>query len=247
MSEDRRVSRLSDVEVRNFAHQAREFYGTAKRRPVNIIRWLKSRHVPTRRGRKVLIYNVVDDLKMGGKDARTEFTPDTVIISVKCSVDQEAVWGVGRARMTLSHELGHAVLHYGEPMFRGSGDVGATSLSKTAPEESAEHQAKVFASAFLIEDEVAETLQSADEISTEFLVSLEAAGICFDRLQKEKRRREGAEHVRKANEAFQASLREKKSNFQYTGDFCVVCNNATMIPMGIKLLCHTCGHVSDVG
>ena len=35
-----------------------------------------------------------------------------------------------------------------------------------------------------------------------------------------------------------------KQEFQYTGDFCVQCGNATLLPMGIKLLCHTCGDVS---
>jgi hypothetical protein len=215
MSEDRRVSRLSDVEVRNFARKARKFHGTDKRRPVNIVRCLKSEHVLTRCGVKKLIYQIVDDSEMSGKDARTDFTPEAIVISVKRSVDQEAAWGVGRARMTLSHELGHAVLHYGEPMFRGSGETGATRLSKIRPEESAEHQAKVFASAFLIEDEVAETLQSADEISTEFLVSLEAANICFSRLQREKRRREGSERVRKSNEAFQASMGKTEHTFMY--------------------------------
>ena len=167
--------------------------------------------IPTRRGRKKLVYSIVDDDKMGNHDGKTEFTKDEVTVSVKRSVHQKAVWGDGRARMTLAHELGHGVMHFGETMFRKSGAVGATDLSRTSPWESAEHQAKVFASAFLIDDEVAATLTSAEEISTEFLVSLEAAEICFERLAEEAEHARSAERVRLSNEDFQAKMRQGQS------------------------------------
>ncbi len=153
--------------------------------------------------------------------------------------------------MTLAHELGHGIMHYGATMFRSSDAVGGTELSRTSPSESTEHQAKVFASAFLINDEVAATLSSAEEISTEFLVSLEAAEICFERLEEEAERARSAERVRLSNEDFQNKVREAngppsaQKEFQYTGYFCSMCGNATLIPMGIKLLCHTCGDISD--
>jgi hypothetical protein len=229
---------------------AKKFYATEKRRPVNIIRCLQSGEIPTRRGRKKLIYMPLDDELMGDQDGKTEMTSDAVTITVKRSVHQKALWGDGRSRMTLAHELGHGVMHYGATLFRNSDAVGSTELSRTSPSESAEHQAKVFASAFLIDDEVAASCSSPEEISTEFLVSLEAAEICFERLTEEAEHARSAERVQLSNEDFQNKMRDaiggrSKQEFQHTGDFCTNCGNATLVPMGIKLLCHTCGDVSD--
>ncbi len=245
MSEDYRVPKRSDKEVREEAYQTKRAYGAADRRPVNIIRCLQSDVILTRYGRKKLIYRIVDDKEMGGKDGRTEFADNTVIISVKRSVHEKALWGDGRSRMTLAHELGHGVMHYGATMFRQSDAVGTTELSRGGAAESAEHQAKVFASAFLIDDKVAATLTSPEEISLEFGVSLEAAKICFERLIAAAERARSAERVRLSNEAFQAAMRKPAQQPTYTGDFCVVCGNATLMPMGIKLMCHTCGNIGD--
>jgi hypothetical protein len=251
VSDDYYVPKRSNKEIRAEALGAKKEYGAEKRRPVNIIRCLESRQILTRRGRKKLVYNVVDDVSMDGRDGKTEFTKDSVIISVKRTVHQMALWGDGRARMTLAHELGHGVMHYGATLYRNSNAVGATELSRTSAHESAEHQAKVFASAFLIDDEVAASLSSPEEISTEFLVSLEAAEICFERLTEEAEHALSAERIRLSNEDFQERMRiaDKRQLSQkelhYTGDFCTMCGNATLIPMGIKLLCHTCGDVTD--
>lgn len=182
---------------------------------------------------------------MGGKDGRTEFTRDAVIISVKRSVHDKALWGDGRSRMTLAHELGHGVMHYGVPVFRESAAAGTTRLSRSNAAGSAEHQAKIFASAFLIDDQVAATLTSAEEISLEFGVSLKAAEICFARLRDATDREGSAERVRRSNEAFQASMRKPVQEIKYTGDICGVCGEATLIPIGIKLLCNNCGSISD--
>jgi hypothetical protein len=59
------------------------------------------------------------------------------------------------------------------------------------------------------------------------------------------------ERVQLSNEDFQNKMRRADEHptahkeFQYTGDFCGKCGNATLIPMGIKLLCHTCGDIAD--
>lgn len=208
MSDDYRVPRRSNKEIRAEALGAKRFYDTEKRRPINIIRCLQSGRILTRRGRRTLNYNIVDDELMGDRDGKTEFTADAVVISVKRSVHQKAFWGNGRARMTLAHELGHGVMHYGATMFRSSGAVGATDLSQVSASVSAEHQAKVFASAFLIDDEVAATLSSPEEISTEFLLSLEAAEISFERLAEEAERARSVERVQRSNEDFQNKMLE---------------------------------------
>jgi hypothetical protein len=251
MSIDYRVPKRSDKEIRQEAIATRREYKTEHRRPVNIIRCLQSGWIPTRRGRKELVYEIIDDEQMGCDDGKTEFLENKVIIFVKRSVHQKALWGDGRARMTLAHELAHGVMHYGAPMFRGTGAVGTTELSRTNAAESAEHQAKVFASAFLIDDVVAAAFSSPEEISTEFVVSWDAAVICFDRLAEEAEHAQSAERVRVSNEEFKARMRQamgrqhSQNEFHYTGDFCDVCGNATLIPMGVKLLCHTCGNITD--
>ena len=126
---------------------------------------------------------MLDDAEMAKDNGKTEFTPNSVIVPVKHSVDQSARWGDGRSRMTLAHELAHGVLHYGDPLFR-SRRVGRASISRLRPEDSAEHQAKVFASAFLIDDAVVEELVLPEEVSVEFCVSYEAAKICFERVHR---------------------------------------------------------------
>lgn len=245
MSEDYRVPKRSDREIRDEANRTKQAYKVANRRPVNIVRCLQLGWIPTRYGRKKLVYDIVSDLEMDGKDGRTDFARDEVIISVKRSVHEKAGWGDGRSRMTLAHELGHGVMHWGAEMFRRSGAVGPTSLSKNHAAESAEHQAKIFAPAFLIHDEVAATLTSPVEISTEFIVSMEAATICFLRLAEEAERALSAERVRQSNDAFQAAMRAPGKLPNFTGDFCGVCGHATLIPVGVKFLCLTCREVSD--
>jgi hypothetical protein len=246
MSQDYRVPKRSDNEIREEANRTKEAYGVVNHlRPVNIIRCLQSGWIPTRYGRRKLVYNIVDDEEMGDKDGRTEFTREAVIITVKRSVHEKALWGDGRSRMSLAHELGHGVMHYGVQVFRGTGATGTTALSRGNAAGSAEHQAKVFASAFLIDDKVAATLTSPEEISLEFGVSLEAAKICFERLSEAADRERSAERVRQSNEAFQASMRKPVQQIKYTGDFCRKCGNATLLPIGIKLVCHTCGDTSD--
>jgi len=65
--------------------------------------------------------------------------------------------------MTLAHELGHAVLHHSAPMFRLVGAAGVSDLAQEGAHTSAEHQAKVFAAAFLIHYEDAAKMRNAQE------------------------------------------------------------------------------------
>lgn len=243
MSEDRRVVRRQDHEIRRLASQTKEDYATPRRRPLNIVRCLQSGTILTCRGRKSLDYRVVDDAEMGMDDGKTEFTSDSVIISVRRGVHQNAIWGDGRSRMTLAHELAHGVLHYGDPLYRESGASGTMSTPRLRLEDSAEHQAKVFASAFLIDDVVVEELTSPDEVSVEFLVSYEAACICFDRVHRAKHRREeGAERVRLANERFQADMRPREQHqLAYSAQACPECQT-NMLRISFGLLCLECGY-----
>lgn len=80
---------------------------------------------------------------MGSDDAVTELIENVVIIKVRRSVHEQAVWGVGRARMTLAHELGHAITHPGMAKARRTGAAGRAATDRAVPyHRSAEHQAR---------------------------------------------------------------------------------------------------------
>jgi IrrE N-terminal-like domain len=247
MSDDFRVNRRSDHQVRDRAYSTKVAYKTANYRPVNIIRCLQSGWVPTEHGNKKLIFKVVDNAELGDIAGRTEFKGDEVIITVKRSVYDFAKVGDGRSRMTLAHELGHAVMHCGAAKHRGTAAFGPTALSQISPSESAEHQAKVFASAFLIEDKVAAELGDAVEISVEFGVSLMAAKICLERLAYETERAESAARVRQMSEEVKVKLlgKTQADRPNYIDGMCLGCGSKTVIPIGNKFLCDTCGHISD--
>jgi hypothetical protein len=247
VSDDWRVTGRSDEEVRAIAERTKSEYGVARLRPVNILRLLKSGSIPTSYGRKKLVFHVVDDEQLGTIDGKTKFSKDAVTITVKRSVCDRAAMGVGRDRMTLAHELGHGVMHHSAPKFRHTGATGPTDLSKVSAYESAEHQAKIFAAAFLIHDDVAAELSSALDISVEFGVSLQAAEICFDRIAEQAERARAAERIKKISEEVKAALIGKPMPKQtgYLDDVCTSCRSATLIPIGNKVLCDTCGFVGD--
>jgi Zn-dependent peptidase ImmA (M78 family) len=148
--------------------------------------------------------------------------------------------------MTLAHELGHTIMHNGPSNFRHSGATGSTGLGRIGAYQSAEHQAKVFASAFLIHDDQAAQMRDAQEISVEFGVSLQAAQLSFDRLARIADQRRSAERIRKTADETIALLSGKKpSKPAYLDDPCGSCHQVTLIPMGIKVLCDTCGFIGD--
>jgi hypothetical protein len=243
--DDRRVNKRYDWQVRDAASRTKDYYKVSNRRPLNIIACLQSGRILTDHGEKILVYRALEDVEMGKSDAKTEFEKDRVTISVKKSVHEKALFGDGRSRMTLAHELGHGVMHCGTPKYRMAEISGSTSFSKTNALESAEHQAKVFASAFLIHDRQAAELGSAEEISEEFGVSLQAAEIAFERLCREKDRAAAAERVMRMNEELQSLLSPPISGPKYLADPCVVCENKTVVPVGVKCVCQTCGNQTD--
>jgi hypothetical protein len=246
--DDRRVARRSNDDCRCIALSTKAYYGIGRTWPVNIGRVLRSGSVLTARSEKPLEYRVVADQLLGPKDGRTEVIDGSIVVTVRQSIDSLAAWGDGRARMTLSHELGHAVMHAEEGTVdhRAASAFGATTLSKANASESAEHQAKVFAAAFLIDDKRAAELSSPLEIATEFLVSLSAAEICYERIQLERERADSVVRVIEANKAFQALMRKNPDTKRsYLSAYCISCKCQTLVPIGIKVGCETCGYVGD--
>src|ERR1700730_10726593 len=163
MTDDYRVKSLSNQKIRQFARKLRAYYGVADHVHVDVLDCLKRGTIWTVRGPRRLNFLVRPDDEMGRSDGSTISSKDAVTIAVKESVRADGFMGVGRARNTLAHELGHGVMHEGAQMHRRSdGNVAPIWLQ---PYESAEHQARVFAPAFLINDAMANTLASAEEIS----------------------------------------------------------------------------------
>jgi hypothetical protein len=244
---DYRVKSHSDQDIRQFAKKLRSYFGVQDCRYVDVLDCLKRHKIWTLRGVQSLNFQVRPDSEMGENDGSTTFGKGIVTIAVKQSVRDAANMGVGRPRNTLAHELGHAAMHHGPEMFRR---IGSTLTPKyIKPYESAEHQAKIFAPAFLINDVLAESANSAEELAIQFGISLESASIYCEELKRRRKRAENAERVQKLAKQlaadFRASNPTNASKARYIQEICSVCRRQTVLPVGIKFLCESCGAVTD--
>jgi hypothetical protein len=115
------------------------------------------------------------DPEMGDAEAYTEFDPPH--IAVRGSIYAMAQREDGRSRMTFAHELGHLVMHPGAAKLRSETARKPTSTIKYF--ESAEWQAKKFASLFLVPDHIAIQFDSPQELADCCRVSAQAAEIRF--------------------------------------------------------------------
>ena len=169
----------SDEEIRRMARELRTYFRLSGPEPVDVLECLRHGEIWTVKGKKRLVFEVRSDREMRVDDAVTSFTDDMIVISAKKSVQDQAFMGVGRARNTLAHELGHAVMHDGAPKARHTAQSGISAPRWLPAFRSAEHHAKVFAAEFLIDSAAARTMATPEEISLSFLVSLESAKISF--------------------------------------------------------------------
>jgi Zn-dependent peptidase ImmA (M78 family) len=115
------------------------------------------------------------DAEMGENEAYTEFNPPH--IAVRTSVYHLARRRDGRSRMTFAHELGHLVMHPDGIKFRNEAAIKRTTRIRYF--ESAEWQAKKFASLFLMPEHIVRQFGTAHELSENCQVSLQAAEIRF--------------------------------------------------------------------
>jgi Zn-dependent peptidase ImmA (M78 family) len=114
------------------------------------------------------------DLEMGDAEAYTEFNPPH--IAVRDSIYRLASQRDGRSRMTFAHELGHLVMHPGIAKLRTE---GSHAIREIKPYESAEWQAKKFASLFLMPKHIIIEFNSPRQLSECCQVSFQAAEIRF--------------------------------------------------------------------
>lgn len=144
------------------------------------------------------VYGALTDGRLS-EEGRTSYHEGTLVIGVREDIWQLASAGEGRARFTLAHELGHAVLHENElraapgaEMFR---DTLCSAIRRSAavrPFECPEHQANVWAGAFLVplvavkeflaqRDEAAEDC-SIEDLARNFGVTRAAARVRLNQL-----------------------------------------------------------------
>jgi IrrE N-terminal-like domain len=247
MTDDYRVISRSDQEVRRLAKKLRAYFGIADCSRVDVVACVKQPNIWTVRGVQRLNFQARPDSEMGGDHGSTTYGKGIVNIAIKQSVFDAAVVGDGRCRNTFAHELGHGAMHDGPPLFRRA--MGNVSPAYLKPYESAEHQAKVFAPAFLINDSVAATLASAEEISIEFGISLESALIYWEALINDRERAKNAARIRglaaQLAADFRASDPLNTSKMRYLQEFCTVCREQKVFPIGVKFMCDGCGTVFD--
>jgi hypothetical protein len=104
---------------------------------------------------------------------------------------------------------------------------------------------KVFAPAFLINDELAETLPNAEEIAVQSGISLASAKIYFEQLTERRNREKTARRVSQIAQEVREALNPPQARTNYLQEACTACGRPMLIPMGIKYLCDGCGDVSD--
>jgi|SRR5947209_1746104 len=210
MSDDYPTKSRSDQTVREIAEQIKASSGLSRDGAWDIIAYLKRNKLPTSFGTKTLKLEVHPDADMGEDDGLTIFEPNCVRILAKQSVHEKAIFGDGRSRMILAHELGHAVMHEGAPKARRTfGNISPKYLKAFA---SAEHQAKVFAAALLIEESVAANCNTPEELAIECMVSMQAATIEFQRVKEDRNRARTALRIAQAATEFRETVQPRRTD-----------------------------------
>ncbi len=235
--------------------------GSAKatRSILDICECLTKGEIWTVYGVRRLVLDIKPDGAMGKDDAVTTYAAGVITITAKR--------GQVRPRQTLAHELGHAVQGHAEmradaPMARRQGAAGKYIAPKDRPStyrsaeglpasKSAEHQAKTFAPALLINDRIAETLSSAKEIALAFGISQQSAEIYFEQLTKRRNKKESAKRVRQIADDTIAILSGRKSApvkpslVSYMSLPCPICGERKVIPSKSGFQCQNCGKDFD--
>jgi hypothetical protein len=172
MTDDFKVDGRSTKEIASISLAWRDTLGVADQWAPSVVSLLELR-LP--RIVKNFALVVRSDSEMGDAEAYTEFDPPHV--TVRGSVYAMALREDGRSRMTFAHELGHLVMHPGAAKLRSEVVHKPNHTIKFF--ESAEWQARKFASLFLVPDHIAIQFNSAHELADCCKVSVQAAEIRF--------------------------------------------------------------------
>jgi hypothetical protein len=113
-------------------------------------------------------FEVVPDRELGEAEATTSMTERTIKMGESCY--EAAREGQARYPFTLAHELGHLLMHTGNPVQMARGQ-------SVKPYVDAEWQADAFAGAFLMPADEVRRCVSINEIMARFGVSRSAAEV----------------------------------------------------------------------
>jgi hypothetical protein len=252
MSDDYKVDGLSNAQVRALAKRSRAFLKLSDADFIDVLALEKVDQIWTVLGPKSFHLEAVSDPELPDDAGLTTFDGVRILTRVRRGLRRDALLGHGYPRFTYAHELGHATLHpryllQGASMPRRR--EGNTKFHWIPAFQSAEHQAMVFAAAFLINDETARNLSTADDVAIRYGLSLEAARIYFEQLLEEIERPLSAERVRRMADEFKAIVTEKDSAsriISFLDDPCLSCGKREVFPVnGSRSMCNACGAVYD--
>ncbi len=250
-NDDYRVEPLRDDEVRGNAKRLREFLGFANVDRVDVLALEQVTEIWTVKGVKPFRLEVVPDATLARDSGLTTYDGSRVLVQIPRRIRHGAFMGDGYARYTFGHELGHATQHLDKLLDgvamprRLTGNVASEWIPKF---RSAEHQAMVFGASFLINDQTARKLSTADDISIQFGVSLQAARIYFEQMQEQIDRPAVALRVLKIAKEVKAAITPRESpasEISFLNDPCLACGQQKLFPVGHKFMCHACDAVYD--
>jgi hypothetical protein len=162
----------SDAEIDNIAAQARIAFGVHPETLAPDLERVLRVEIPKRYPNFELL--VPPDAELPDADAKTIGSR----MFLRATVMAGIVQGVGRARFTGAHEIGHLLMHPGDVRHRMT--LVAARPEFIEPSRSGERQADRFAQAFLMPKEIVRLFQTAEALAEKCKVSLHAARIAFD-------------------------------------------------------------------
>lgn len=165
-------------------------------------------------------------------------SPDRRTLYMRESLTARAALGDPKAVFDAVHELGHIVLHRPSiPLARMATRDNQHKFLQ--PEESAEHQANVFARSFLMTDEEVARYPMAEALSENCFTPLEEAKRRLEEYHRTRGRR-----LRKAERAQTRTDSVGGAAWGYERMPCPDCGNFTLMRSGACLTCGTCGAMS---
>lgn len=250
-NDDYVVDPRRDSEIRGNGKRLRKFLGLADINLVDVLTLEGINEIWTEKGVKPFRLEVVPDADLPNDSGLTIYDGSKIVIKIPRRIRHDAFMGHGYARYTIAHELGHATQHLDKLMFGASMPrrrVGNVTPHWIPKFKSAEHQAMVFAAAFLINDNTARGMLSPDEIAVQFGLGLQAAQIYFDQMMEEIERPASSLRVRKMAADFKVTVTEKsspESKVSFLNDPCSSCGQQKLFPVGHKFMCQACDAVYD--
>ncbi len=249
-----------EAEERKAAAEARRYFGVDGNERVDALACVSSGYVWTVRGIKRLVLEVVPDAELFGADAITSADTKIATIRLASSVYCDALARRPRATMTLAHELGHVVLCH--PLAALARLTGAGSSAPRSSEvRRCETSAKLFASFFLLRPDFVERYSTAIQISQQFGVSIPAAEISLEKINKKRAKSRVLQGFAELKEHFGTSRKsgENESTISTLVDLASLreedgtiwlpctCTRGRGRPIGGgKYRCTNCGYVGEL-